>query len=661
MHATTDEPDTAQEAAATPAPDPHTLTPQEERLVACAAKGEWWEPLPEDGKAPDMDPANGDSWDKSRTIRADVIRCLAAGENWPGHAAWIISAKGLRIRGARIVGPFDLQGTIVSRTLWFQRCAFDERIDFSDSEMRTVSLAGTLLRNGLTADRTSIKGSLQLRSGFCAAGGVFLRGAKIDGQLSCFKGTFENAKGVALTCASITVDANVLLNNGFRSIGGVDLSGAKIKGLLSCSDGVFENEKGAALDANAMTVGTDVLLTGEFRAKGGVNLRGAQIGGLLDCSNGTFENVNNSALHCYMINVGSDVFLRNGFNANGKVNLYRARIAGNLRCEEGTFHNTNGDALVLTLAEIGAGLFLRKLKFVEDDKRGFFGQLVLSQTTCKVYSDDSSSWPKKGALMLDGFTYERFHECATDWKTRKEWLELQNSSCLTDSFRPQPWTQAVKVLREMGHDSDARELAFVREIARAKSRRAQIHLRAWSWLLQYTIGFGYKPHRALFWSLGLILFGWFVFATAANLGFMAPRDGSVQAYLAGAPGHPLPQSYARFNAAIFALDNFLPIIELGQDSAWVPSDTQIGRERARNDPWPIEAVRLALGHGWTVTGPEIAHASDPRRSLFNTVAATEAWALNHGFHRFVYWFNELAGWLLVSLFLAGMSGIMKRE
>jgi hypothetical protein len=35
--------------------------------------------------------------------------------------------------------------------------------------------------------------------------------------------------------------------------------------------------------------------------------------------------------------------------------------------------------------------------------------------------------------------------------------------------------------------------------------------------------------------------------------------------------------------------------------------------------------------------------------------------LKAGGHRVFVWVNEVAGWILVSLFIAGMSGVMRKE
>src|SRR6185312_9599650 len=111
----------------------------------------------------------------------------------------------------------------------------------------------------------------------------------------------------------------------------------------------------------------------------------------------------------------------------------------------------------------------------------------------------------------------------------------------------------------------------------------------WHQFTFYTVGCGYRPEWAALWSLGFILFGWLTFATAANMGFMAPRDGSVVAYLAANPNAEIPDDYTKFNAFVFAADAYLPVIELGQDLSWEPSPEQHG------------GVRLLApdGDGWT--------------------------------------------------------------
>ena len=148
-----------------------------------------------------------------------------------------------------------------------------------------------------------------------------------------------------------------------------------------------------------------------------------------------------------------------------------------------------------------------------------------------------------------------------------------------------------------------------------------------------TVGYGYRPEFALYWSLGIILASWLTFSTARNFGYMTPREAAVITYMAKQPGASLPPRTTEFNAFIYALDVYLPVIELGQDSTWKPSD------------------HPAL------------YALPPRNdgTIIYGLSEMAVWSFRSGFHRFVYWTRQILGWLFVSLYIAGMSGIMKKE
>ena len=74
---------------------------------------------------------------------------------------------------------------------------------------------------------------------------------------------------------------------------------------------------------------------------------------------------------------------------------------------------------------------------------------------------------------------------------------------------------------------------------------------------------------------------WIVFASAGDLGYMVPRDSGVRVnskwniqpdWQAKPPKLPrLPSTYPPFNGLVYALDAYLPVIELGQDEDWEPS------------------------------------------------------------------------------------------
>src|SRR4029077_7125716 len=91
--------------------------------------------------------------------------------------------------------------------------------------------------------------------------------------------------------------------------------------------------------------------------------------------------------------------------------------------------------------------------------------LDLRQAQVKTFWDNEKSWPKAENLFLDGFRYERFYEEAPfEADTRKKWLSLQPR----DKFRPQPYEQLAAVLRQMGHEPEARQVMIEKNRARAR-------------------------------------------------------------------------------------------------------------------------------------------------------------------------------------------------
>src|SRR5438093_725141 len=204
----------------------------------------------------------------------------------------------------------------------------------------------------------------------------------------------------ALQCA---FSENILLRD--AQLRGLSLAGSHMKGGLNASHARIEGS---------------VFFGEGFDAEGGVNLLGATIGGDLDCEGARFSNANGIALFADGAKIGGSVFLRNGFKADGGVRLLSATIPTLV------IHNVleaEPNILDLRFAKVG------------------------------TFWDDENSWPKPGNLFLDGFRYERlYEESPLQADTRKKWLRLQPQ----DKFLPQPYEQLAAVLRQMGHERDAR-------------------------------------------------------------------------------------------------------------------------------------------------------------------------------------------------------------
>jgi hypothetical protein len=609
------------------------------------------------------------------------------------EAGTALDAEGARIQGGVLFrngftaeGEVSLYGAQIGISL---ECHGGT---FRNPKQKDLPGSGT----ALSADAARVTGGVFLRGGFMAEGEVSLYGAQIGISLECEDGEFKNRPqkdvpggGAALDAVGVRVAGDVLLGGNFMAEGEVHLLGAQIGGSLTCDGGTFTNpsqkdllESGTALRANNATVTGNVGLRQGFRAEGEVQLLGVHIGGSLTCDGGTFTNPpqkdlleSGTALRANNATVTGNVDLRQGFTAEGEVQLLGVHIGGSLTCDGGTFKNppredlsATGLALNAAGAQVAGYVILSDRFSAEGEVRllgaqigrdlvcsdGAFGTLMVQSAAIKgnlflarmhnyegtlvdlinasvgSLIHDETSWPIQGNLYLDGFKYGHILEGPTDARTGLRWLDLQ------PEFRPEPYRQLAKVLREMGDDRGARRVLYFMEKRRRKQEDRKQAARFWGWVLKAAVGYGYYPARALGWLLALTCVGWFLFGLGYRAGSMAPTDR--EAYASFEQQNGLPRHYPRFNAPIYSLENSLPLIKLGQDSYWTPSpEPRSSAHTPGVDSGPVSRLGGSL----------VAHL--PKGLL-------APWLL-----RWFRWGQILAGWLLATLFVAGVTGIVRKE
>jgi sRNA-binding regulator protein Hfq len=654
------------------------LRDAERTLLAAAPLGEtaWCGPSSKDFD-PGNNPAKADGWGPERSIRAGLIRWLCIDR----EARDYVDPLGIHAHGARIEGSLDLSFVSVHFPLALRCCSLKEEtklrflhiptVSFAGSSVRSINaerakVAGTMsLSNGfscegevqllgarigsnldcgagrfrnpagkaLRADRIRIHGSLFLRNGFAAEGEVRLLGAEIGGNFECNDGSFANPSGSAISGDRMNVQGSVFLRDGFSAEGEVRLLGAQVSGNLECNGGKFKNPGGCALVADRVNVKGNVLLLNGFVAEGGVDLPGAQIGNNLSCDGGVFRNPRATALNADSVNVRGFVGMRGGFSADGEVNLLSAQIGDNFECDGGSFKNAAGKALNADRVGVQGDVLLRdgfsaegEVSFANSITKGTLVwtgvrnaervSLNLSNAAAGAISDDKSCWPAVGKLNLDGFVYEHIASGLTDTKNRLAWLALQQP------FTPQPYRQLAKVMRNAGVDRGARRVLFALEdhLWREEDTFSSALLRG---PLSLVVGYGYYPLRALAGLVILVLVGWGIFAAARSARAMVPTDE--KAYELFKTTGATPAHYQPLGPLVYSLENSLPLVKLGQTDRWQP------------DPTP---------------GADAAHAaSDPPR----TSALMSR--LLFAFQRL----QVLLGWILATLFVAGVTGIVQKD
>ncbi|MGW0734988.1 oxidoreductase [Streptomyces sp. NPDC002851] len=443
----------------------------------------------------DDDPGGGAGWGDGRTVRAAVIAALLLGAEpaLPGAVA------SLRLSGARITGRLDLDGAEVGSLLRLEHCHFEEPVRLYGATTRTIRITDSHLP-GLDATLARIEGRLVLERSVLT-GRLALVNARIGGELG--------------------------------------LDGARLSAEA-------DSRSGHALFAGGLAVEGSVFATRGFRAEGGVRLIGAEISGALRLDGARLDNPGGLALNLSHVTTTS-VFLSDGFTAVGAVRLQGARISDQLTFDGATLRHDSGTAVN------GLRLQAEEVRFTPAAPTG--GAVDLRGARVGTLHDRADAWPRE--LRLEGFAYDMLRSDddgdvgdvpttgegsrPQDVAKRLAWLRHN------PGYAPQPYEQLAAWYRQIGHDDAARRVLLEKQRRRRRTLRPTG--RAWGWLLDVTVGYGYRPWLAGLWLLALTLLGTLAF----SLGTPTRRKPDE-----GGPFHPL----------VYTVDVLFPIGDFGQRSAW---------------------------------------------------------------------------------------------
>lgn len=682
------------------------LSEVERRVVAAARTGS---PVDLAVGDPDLDnPADGAAWGHQRSVRGELLCELLSGVGQLGQG----QARQLRLRGARVVGSFDLEAKVVTGRILLRDCYLDQPVCLNDAEIQEVRLPGCHVA-GIEASRVHIRGNLELDKGFTAIGSVHLWGARIAGRLDLSGADLTGDVGEpALQADGLVVDRGMFCRDGFaaqgevrlpdaRITGPLDLDGARLtgrQGRALAADGLlvdgglfcrgmitsgevrlidaritgplhvdnarFANPGGDALTADGLTVGrsmtcerlaaegevrisgadigaqlvfdgavltnpgrtalaADGLTVGqgmfcaELHAFGMLRLVGARINGPLGFPAARLINPDGLALVCDGIIADGGIFCRGGFAARGAVRFVGARVGGPVELEGAFLSNPGADALAadtITVdhnvtctgmsvqgavrfagARVKQRLDLREailenpgdvaldLEGAEAAALNLLtrqrpqGTVILANMRVGSFHDDQVTWP--AVLRLDGFVYETLENASIDVRGRLLWLARNQAG-----YVPQLYEQLAATYRKHGHEEAGRRVA----IAKQWGRRAQLNPpgKAWNWLLYLTVGYGYRTWLAVVWLIVLTAIGSLIFGQSYPAHMVAATT-------------PAPA----FHPIAYSLDVLLPIVDLGQQTAWLPQGA-------------------ALYWSWALAG---------------------------------------AGWVLTTAFVAGLTKVLRRE
>lgn len=413
-----------------------------------------------------------------------------------------------------------------------------------------------------------------------------------------------------LVAENIKVLGNADFVYGFRAEGRIHLVGADVGGFLSFDRATLRNPGSATIIGDRLRVKASVFFRDGFVAHGEVRLLNAAIQGDLNGHGGTFINPGGVALEAGGATVGGHVHLNKddrlnkNFAATGGVSLMGAQIGGNVYLNNARFEP--GSYLNLRAAAVKGLLAWTKC---EDQARVEHVTLDLRDASVSSIVDSSNCWPLPGKLFLDGYRYRRFTEGPRDAGSRLRWVRRQ-PAVIADSYQ-----QLARVLNDAGDPAGARDVLINLEFDRRLAERPNWFLWLWNWVLALTIGYGYAAWRALFPAIAIVALGSMLFLRGFRSGVVSPSDKDAYGAFAVDPQRAAPRHYPKFSAVMYSLDTFLPIVDFGQKAYWMPN---------------------------------------PNRGAVWMFGLTSGWFL-----RLYLWGHIAFGWLLTTLVVAGITGLVK--
>lgn len=506
----------------------------------------------------------------------------------------------LRVRGASIMGPIRAlpkSGESMAMTLLFFGCHFDSPVDFSGADFLALRFVDCTLpafigislttRADLDLSGSYFSGCRDHVSDLADVGNcaVHLNHAHIGGRL----------------LMSATPQAR------FETRGSVRLEGARIESSVELHGALLKDCDESALNARSAVIGGNVeLKPGQgYRCEvhGEVALGAAHITGDLNCGSARLLNPKGRALHCEDLVVES-VFLtvhQEGvpFEASGRLNFLTAKVGGsffmiNARLTPGPDYTGllgRGGPVVFNMqqARVSNAVALFNVGTVENEPEpgvdvtvddpfkpveGWFMFAGAHMNTLILHV--GTGWPVPGYLDIDGMSYERIrHVDGGDLiAMSKAWLRYQfiNSQPDAATFRPQPYEQLTRVLRNSGLAREADAIAVEKISMRLAARVDSPLLRVFPHLLMAVSNHGYSTSRAVFSFLLFVILGAVMYTVAvSNFGqpffpFEQPPEPTTYVLPVGLGTVDAPLGCPGLDTIQYALDFAIPVINIGQDT-----------------------------------------------------------------------------------------------
>jgi hypothetical protein len=488
----------------------------------------------------------------------------------------------------------------------FNKATVTGELFLAGANIGSLDLGGAELDNAegnaFVGDAMSVTAGASF-SNATVKGELGMRGAKV-GALTLDDAILDNGRGNAFDGDAMSVTAGASFSNATVK-GELRLRGAKV-GRLILDGGVLDNGRGNAFVGDAMSVTAGASFA-KATVKGELRLAGAQIDGGLDLDHVDLSNPGRNAFDGDSFSSRGNVYFGDarvtgelrlgGAQISGRLGLYRARlynIGGKAFVGDGLSATGDvrfGDASVagelrMVRARVAATLDLQTRGQIE-------GGLHLTAASVGNLADSPSSWPKPKQLFLDGFSYGLTGAEGNSVENRLKWIRRNHD------FSPGVYDQLAGVYRRAGQDRDARKVAIAREDDRRDDGQLSRASYLWNCFLSFTVKHGYQPWRAVLFLAAAV----FVSTLAFSWGPAAKKAMAPQKPNAPVNAQECTRNYECFQPLSYSLDVLLPVVDLNQQSYWLPNADRSWGSWYRWLTWALILI------GWLLTTAVVAALS----------------------------------------------------
>lgn len=338
-----------------------------------------------------------------------------------------------------------------------------------------------------------------------------------------------------LWAATIRVDG-VLRLTGCRVTGPVLLGGAQISGSVFL-DRATVGEPGhtgedATLQLNHARIDDD-LWAPHLTVHGGLTILGAAVTGRVNLHSAHLSAPDGEALNAGHLT--ARLVQARSLMAEGMVGMGGAQLAGPIILDDAHLTATDGGTALYLAHCTARSLSLNGAAPIK-------GGADLRYARFTVIEAAPSVWP--GRVAFNGLTYEALDPRLPP---AERLAALEHDE---DGYVPYAYEQLAAAYRKAGDDAAAREVLLTRQ--QRLRRTLSWYAKAWGYVQDVTVGYGYRPLRAAGWLLALLAVG------AVAFGLHPPRPFE-------------PGKAPHFNAFIYTLNLLLPIVDFGQAKMYNPT------------------------------------------------------------------------------------------